>query len=88
MFQAGGFGHEGDQCTFETLCLAFAVTDSKVQLLAQAIHDADLEDNKFGRSEGHAMNQILKGWAAQDIADDELLRRGMDLIAGLYHSMQ
>ncbi|MDQ2776606.1 MAG: chromate resistance protein [Acidobacteriota bacterium] len=88
MFQAGGFGHEGDQCTFETLCLAFAVTDSKVQLLAQAIHDADLEDNKFGRSEGHTMNQILKGWATQDIADDELLRRGMDLIAGLYHSMQ
>lgn len=88
MFQAGGFGHEGDQCTFETLCAAFEVTDSRVLLLAQAIHDADLEDNKFGRSEGHTMNQILKGWARQDIADDELLRRGIDLIAGLYYSMQ
>lgn len=87
MFQAGGFGHEGDQCTFETLCAAFDVTDSRVLLLAQAIHDADLEDNKFGRPEGHTMNQILKGWARQDIADDELLRRGIDLIAGLYHSM-
>jgi len=88
MFQAGGFGHEGDQCTFETLCAAFDVTDSTVLLLAQAIHDADLEDNKFGRPEGHTMNQILKGWARQDIADEELLRRGIDLIAGLYDSMQ
>jgi hypothetical protein len=88
MFQAGGFGHEGDHCTFETLCSAFGVTDKKVQLIAQAIHDADLEDSKFRRSEGITMNQILQGWAKQDVADDELLRRGMDLIEGLYNSIQ
>jgi hypothetical protein len=88
MFQAGGFGHEGDHCTFETLCSAFGVTDKKVQLIAQAIHDADLEDSKFRRSEGFTMNQILQGWAKQNVADDELLRRGMDLIEGLYNSIQ
>jgi hypothetical protein len=87
MFQGVGFGHEGDHCTFETLCLAFDVSDKRVLTLAQAIHDADLEDEKFGRHEGHAMNQILRGWAAQNIPDDQLLRRGMDLIEGFYNSI-
>jgi hypothetical protein len=88
MFQGVGFGHEGEQCTFETLCIAFELSDPKVRLIAQAIHDADIEDDKYGRSEGHTMNQILKGWAKQNIPDKDLLRRGIDLIAGLYEAIQ
>jgi hypothetical protein len=87
MFQGVGFGHEGGHCTFETLCHAFDISDKRVLTLAQAIHDADLEDGKFGRHEGHAMNQILRGWAAQGVPDDQLLRRGMDLIEGFYSSI-
>jgi hypothetical protein len=87
MFQGAGFGHEGDHCTFETLCLAFDISDKRVLILAQAIHDADIEDGKFGRHEGHAMNQILRGWAAQNVPDDQLLRRGMGLIEGFYNSI-
>ncbi len=87
MFQGAGFGHEEDRCTFETLCLAFDVTNRRVLQIAEAIHDADLEDGKFGRFEGNTMNQILTGWAAQGIPDHELLRRGMDLTEGLYHSI-
>jgi hypothetical protein len=87
MYQAGGFGHEGEKCTFETLCARFGLADKKVRLIGQAIHDADLDDEKFGRAEGITINQILKGWAKQGIPDDELLHRGMDLIEGLYHSI-
>ena len=87
MYQAGGFGHEGENCTFETLRARFGADDKKVRLIGQAIHDADLDDEKFGRTEGIIINQILKGWAKQGIPDDELLRRGMDLIEGLYHSI-
>jgi hypothetical protein len=87
MYQSGGFNHEGDKCTFETLCARFGVADKKVRLIGQAIHDADLDDDKFGRSEGVTINQILRGWAKQDIPDDELLRRGMTLIEGLYYSI-
>ena len=87
MYQAGGFGHEGEKCTFETLCARFGLSDKKVQLIGQAIHDADLDDEKFGRTEGITINQILKGWAKQGIPDDELLERGINLIEGLYHSI-
>jgi hypothetical protein len=31
---------------------------------------------------------VLNGWAKQEIADDELLRRGMELIEGLYYSSE
>jgi hypothetical protein len=87
MYQAGGFGHEAEKCTFESLCARFGLADKKVRLIGQAIHDGDLDDEKFGRTEGITINQILKGWAKQGIPDDELLRRGMDLIEGLYHSI-
>ena len=86
MFQAGGFGHRGDDCTFETLRKEFAVRDPKVGVIAEIIHDADLSDDKFGRSEGLGLDQVLIGWAHQDISDEELLRRGMEMIEGLYRS--
>lgn len=87
MFHAEGFGHRGDDCTFETLCKEFAVRDVRVRKIAQIIHDADLGDEKFGRTEGVGLDRVLIGWARQDVADDELLRRGMELIEGLYEGM-
>jgi len=87
MFQAKGFGHRGDDCTFETLRKEFAIHDSKVNTIAEVIHDADLADEKFGRSEGAGLDRVLIGWAQQGISDDELLRRGMELIEGLYQSL-
>jgi hypothetical protein len=84
MFQSGGFGHRGYDCTFETLCKEFRIRDTKVQAIAQIVHDADLEDEKFGRTEGVGLDRVLVGWAKHDISDDELRRRGMQLIEGLY----
>jgi hypothetical protein len=88
MYQSGGFGHEGEKCTFETLCSRFGLKEKRVQLIAQAIHDADLGDAKYGRTDGITVNQILKGWAKLGIPDQELMRRGMELIEGLYQSIQ
>ena len=87
MFQKGGFGHVGDDCTFETLCKQFRISDSKVRNIAEMIHDADLGDEKFGRVEAVGIDRILIGWAEQSLSDDELLRRGMELIDGLYRSI-
>ena len=84
MFQTKGFGHRGDDCTFETLCKEFSIRDRRVRTIAQIIHDADLEDEKFGRSEGLGLDRTLIGWAKNGASDEELLRRGMELIEGLY----
>lgn len=88
MFQSnGGFGHRGDDCTFETLRKEFRIRDTRVASIAQIIHDADLCDEKFGRTEGLGLDRVLIGWSEQGLADDELLRRGMELIEGLYESL-
>jgi len=87
MFCAQGFGHRGEDCTFETLCKEFSIRDQRVKRIAEIIHDADLGDEKFGRAEGSGLDKVLHGWAKQDLPDDELLHRGIDLIEGLYDSL-
>jgi hypothetical protein len=87
MFSDEGFGHRGEDCTFETLYKQFSIRDGRVKRIAQIIHDADLGDEKFGRVEGQGLDKVLNGWAKQDLPDDELLQRGMELIEGLYESL-
>lgn len=83
----GGFGHRGDNCTFEVLQKDFRIRDRRARVISEIIHDADLADCKFGRKEGYGIDEVLKGWARQGIPDRELLDRGMQLIEGLYHSL-
>jgi hypothetical protein len=87
MFTPEGFGHIGDACTFETLVKEFRITDRRVVKLAQAVHDADLEDEKFGRGEAIGIARVLAGWNEQGLSDDELLRRGIDMIEGIYQAL-
>lgn len=87
MFHEDGFGHRGNDCTFETLEKQFHVRDPRVAVIGQIVHDADLLDDKFGRKEGYGVDEILKGWARQGIADSKLLERGMQLVEGLYYAL-
>src|SRR5215469_4755763 len=41
----------------------------------------------LGRTEGTGLDRVLIDWAQPGISDDELLRRGMELIEGLYQSL-
>lgn len=83
----GGFGHRGEDCTFETLEKEFRIRNRRVNLIGQIIHDADLGDEKFGRQEGFGLDEVLKGWARRGLTDKELLERGIELIEGLYSSL-
>jgi hypothetical protein len=88
MFHGEGFGHRGEDCTFETLQKDFRIRDARVRVISEIIHDADISDEKFGRKEGLGIDQVLKGWARQGIPDADLLDRGMQLMEGLYHSLK
>ena len=87
MYGDSGFGHRGDHCTFETLCAEFSLRDPRLKDIAEIVHDADLDDEKFGRPEGAAIDRVLKGWAHQQISDDDLIHRGMELFEGLYEGL-
>ena len=83
----GGFGHRGDNCTFETLQKDFRIREQRVKVISEIIHDADLADDKFGRKEGYGIDEVLKGWARQGVSDQDLLNRGVQLVEGLYHAL-
>jgi len=76
--------HHGDCCTFETLILRFGIRDRAVLRLAELIHDADVEDDKFHRVEGFGVEQIFKGWAKQGLTDHDILAKGFECFDALY----
>ena len=81
------FGHEGDDCTFETLMRRFSLKAPGLPEVAEIVHAADFEDGKFPRTEGSGLLCVLRGWARQGLADEEILRRGLDLMDGLHLSL-
>lgn len=82
------FSHVGDDCTFETLTKRFGIRDKAVRKIAEMIHDADLEDEKFQRPEGIGIDRVLKGWAKEGLPDEEILRRGFECFDALYAFLQ
>ena len=80
----GEFSHHGEDCTFETLLARFGITDKAARKIGQMIHDADLEDGKFQRSEAIGLDRVFKGWAKRGMADEEILVRGAASLDGLY----
>ncbi len=82
------FSHHGDCCTFETFKNRFAILDKAVAKIGEMIHDADLDDAKFQRVEAVGIDRILKGWAKEGLADEEILRRGFDCFDALYAFLQ
>lgn len=82
------FSHHGEDCTFETLVRRFVICDKAVQRMAEMVHDADLEDAKFGRPECLGINAVLTGWARSGSTDAELLAKGIDCFEGLYQQLR
>jgi hypothetical protein len=84
----GDFSHDGDDCTFETLVRRFGIQDKAVRNIAEMVHDADLDDDKFQRNECIGIDRVLKGWAKEGLPDGELLRRGFQCFDALYTFLQ
>ena len=82
------FSHHGNNCTFETLTKRFAITDKAIVKIGEMIHDADLDDDRFGRVEAIGVDRVFKGWGKEGLADEEILRRGFQCFDALYLFLQ
>jgi hypothetical protein len=84
MFE-GEYGHEGEQCTFETLLTQFGLTqDSGLVALGELVHDLDLHDEKYGRPEAAGLLALLQGITARYSSDAERIEHGRRLFDQLY----
>ena len=82
------FSHQGDCCTFETLTRRFGIEDKAVRKIGEMIHDADLDDAKFQRTECVGIDRVLKGWGKTSMRDDEILAHGFGCFDGLYEFLK
>ena len=78
------FGHQGDDCTFETLLRRSGLRDRKLAAIAEIVHEADLRDQKYLRDEARGIDLALRGLLAAIKDDHEALAYGMTLFDGLY----
>jgi hypothetical protein len=84
----GDFSHEGDRCTFETLVARTGLTDRALTEVGEIVHDIDLKDDKFGRSEAPGIERLIAGLALANPQDEARLERGLILFDELYQSFR
>ena len=82
------FSHHSDDCTFETFLKRFGIQDKALRQIAEMVHDADLEDGKFQRSECIGVDRILKGWAKAGLSDGQIIKRGGECFEALYQQIR
>jgi hypothetical protein len=80
----GEYTHEGDRCTFEVMVQRLQIQDHSLGPLSEVVHDIDLKDKKFSRSETDGFNALLTGLVAAHSDDDQRMNEGLRLFDNLY----
>lgn len=76
-------GHHGGDCSFETILRHRELDDPVLWKLAEAVHEADLDDERFDAPEAPGLDVMLRGLSM--IADDRrVLEVSGPLFDGLY----
>ncbi len=81
------FGHQGEDCTFETILKRGRLRDARLAQLAEIVHEADLRDGKYRRDEARGIDLAIRGLLAALKDDHEVLAQGMTLFDGLYAAL-
>ncbi|HEX2488698.1 MAG TPA: chromate resistance protein ChrB domain-containing protein [Blastocatellia bacterium] len=81
----GEFTHRGEDCTFETMINQLGLSgDAGLRQVAEIVHDMDLKDDKFHRSEAAGLNLVIRGLAELLKDDRKLVAQSMPIFDGLY----
>jgi len=80
-------GHHGGDCTFETILRRYDLDDPVLWRIAEIVHEADLEDERFDAPEAPGLDVILRGLSmtCPDEQTIELARRIFDGLYEYYH---
>ncbi|MEO3779486.1 chromate resistance protein ChrB domain-containing protein [Micromonospora sp. B11E3] len=76
-------GHHGGDCTFETILRRYELTDPVLWKLAEIVHEADVDDERYDAPEAPGMDVVLRG-LSMICDDDRVLELTGPLFDGLY----
>jgi hypothetical protein len=75
--------HHGPDCTFETILRRHDVADPVLWRLAEIVHEADLDDERFDAPEAVGLDTVLRGLSM--VCDDaQTLTVARAIFDGLY----
>lgn len=78
-------GHQGEDCTFETMIKRFGLSDDAALCrIAEIVHDIDLKDNKFNRLEATGLDAVVRSLAKLLKDDRQLMQQSNVIFDGLY----
>lgn len=80
----GQFTHVGDLCTFEVLLKSFGLKSKALGVVAEIVHQLDLQDDKYRNLAAEGLREILDGIRKTVKDDHEALEKGMSIFEMLY----
>ena len=76
-------GQNEVDCSFETILRRYDLTDPVLWHLAEIVHEADLDDERYDAPEARGLDVALRG-LSMVCGDDEVLHITASLFDGLY----
>ena len=76
-------GHHGGDCSFETILRHYELTDPVLWRIAETVHEADLDDERYDAPEAPGLDVALRG-LSMIATDEEILTFTAPLFNGLY----
>ena len=75
--------HHGDDCTFETILRRYQLDDPVLWRIAEIVHEADLDDERYDAPEAPGFDVILRS-LSMVCTDDEVLGHTAPIFNGLH----
>ncbi len=76
-------GHHNGDCSFETVLRRYQISDPVLWRIAEIIHEADLDDERYDAPEAPGLDVVLRGLSMID-DDDHTLVITKPIFDGLY----
>src|SRR5207248_8354829 len=76
-------GHHQGECSFETILRHYDLDDPVLWRIAQIIHEADLDDERYDAPEAPGLDVTLRG-LSMICTDEQTLRHAGPIFDGLY----
>jgi len=76
-------GHHGGDCSFETILRRYQLDDPVLWKLAELVHEADLDDERFDAPEARGLDVVLRS-LSMTLDDPRVLEVSGPLFDGLY----
>lgn len=82
----GDFTHEGERCSFETMCARLGLRDAGLREIAEIVHDLDLKDGKFGRPDASGVQRLVDGLSAAHPDSGDRVQAALPIFDTLFAS--